>query len=111
MEEIFQAEKDADYPRVAKLCRIIDAATNTVVIDPELIKRLEDPDRSQWPRWREMMLGSVQLWIGKEQQFALPELRGLPGVYRWNLGYDPFLGYMAGVLPLLKAGRAGLEPL
>lgn len=30
MEEIFQAEKDADYPHVAKLCRIIDAATYTV---------------------------------------------------------------------------------
>ena len=62
MEEIFQAEKDADYPQVAKLCRIIDAATQTVVVEPELIQRLENPDRSQWPGWRELMLGSVQIW-------------------------------------------------
>jgi CRISPR-associated endonuclease/helicase Cas3 len=111
MEEIFQGEKDADYPQVSRLCRIIDAATQTVVVESALIERLENPDRRQWPNWREMMMGSVQLWTGKEREFALPELRGLPGVYRWNLGYDPFLGYMAGVLPLLKAGRLGIAPI
>jgi CRISPR-associated endonuclease/helicase Cas3 len=111
MEEILQAEKDADYPQVAKLCRIIDAATNTVVIEPGLIERLQNPDRSQWPNWRELMLGSVQLWVGKERELALPELRGLPDVFRWNLEYNSFLGYMAGVLPLLKAGQKGFEPL
>lgn len=57
------------------------------------------------------MLGSVQLWVGKEREFALPEVHGLPGVYRWNLEYDAFLGYMTGVLPLLKAGQKGFEPL
>jgi hypothetical protein len=82
-----------------------------VVVESALIERLENPDRRQWPNWREMMMGSVQLWTGKEREFALPELRGLPGVYRWNLGYDPFLGYMAGVLPLLKAGRLGIAPI
>lgn len=111
MEEIFQAEQDADYPQVAKLCRIIDGATRTVVVDSGLIQRLENPDRSRWPDWRELMQGSVQLWTGKEREYALPELRGLPGVYRWNLGYDVFLGYMAGVLPLLRAERLGLSPI
>lgn len=111
MEKIYQAEKDADYPQVAKLCRVIDATTQTVVVEPDLIQRLENPDRSKWPDWREMTLGSVQLWMGKEREFALPELRGLPGVYRWNLEYNSFLGYMAGVLPLLKSGSKGFEPL
>lgn len=58
-----------------------------------------------------MMLGSVQLWAGKEREFALPELRGLPGVFRWNLAYNNFIGYLAGVLPLLKSGQSGIEPL
>jgi hypothetical protein len=49
--------------------------------------------------------------MGKEREFKLPEIRGLPGVYRWNLKYTPFLGYMAGVLELLKAGKQGFEPL
>ncbi len=111
MDEIVQAEKDADYPQVAKLCRIIDAATRTAVVEPGLIQRLENPDQSQWPDWRELMLGSVQLWVGKERELALPELSGWPGVFRWNLEYNSFLGYMAGVLPLLKAGKVGFEPL
>ena len=72
MEEIFQAEKDADYPQVAKLCRIIDAATQTVLVEPGLIQRLENPDRSQWPDWREMMLGSVQLWANRLDAGKLP---------------------------------------
>jgi hypothetical protein len=31
--------------------------------------------------------------------------------WAWIGKYDSFLGYMAGVLPLLKAGQAGFEPL
>ena len=114
MDTIFQAEKDADYPKVAELCRIIGTSTLTAVVEKGLIQRLENPDRSQWPGWREMMLGSVQLWMGNERKFALPllrELRGQSEVYRWNLEYNSFLGYMAGVLPLLEAGRMGFEPL
>jgi|GEM_PF-4987557 len=57
------------------------------------------------------MQSSVQLWTGKERQFALPELPAWPGVFRWNLGYDTFLGYMAGILPLLKAGKTGFDVL
>ena len=107
MAEIRQAEQDADYPKVASLCRVVDAPTQTVVVEQNVIDRLQNPDRSQWPSWREVMSGSVQLWIGKEQQFGLPEIRHWPGVFRWNLPYDPFLGYMAGVLPLLQASRLG----
>ena len=72
MEDIFQAEKDADYPQVAKLCRIIDAATHTVVVEPALIHRLENHDRSQWPGWRELMPGSVQLWAARLDAGKLP---------------------------------------
>lgn len=72
MEEIFQAEKDADYPQVAKLCRITDAATQTVVVEPALIQRLQNPDRSQWSDWREMMQGSVQLWANRLDPGKLP---------------------------------------
>ncbi len=113
MEEIFQAEKDADYPQVAKLCRIIDAVTQTVVVEPELIRRLENPDRTQWPGWREVMLGSVQLWANRLDAGKLPvKPLGHDGeVWAWIGEYNSFLGYMAGLLPLLKAGKKGLEPL
>lgn len=111
MDEIYQAEKDAAYPEVAKLCRIIDAATHTVVVEPRLIERLENPDRSQWPKWREMMLGSVQLWHGKEMEFALPEVRNLPGVFQWNLAYDPFIGIMRGILEQMRLKKTGFQIL
>ncbi|MEO8428619.1 MAG: CRISPR-associated endonuclease Cas3'' [Verrucomicrobiota bacterium] len=113
MEEIFQAEKDADYPQVAKLCRVIDAATQTVVVDAGLIGRLENSDRSQWPDWREMMLGSVQIWASRLDPAKLPvKPIGHDGeLWAWIGAYDNFVGYMAGVLSLLKAGQKGFEPL
>ncbi len=113
MEDIFQAEKDADYPQVAKLCRIIDAATKTVVVEPGLIQRLENPDRSQWPGWRELMLGSVQLWANRLDAGKLPvKPLGHDGeLWAWIGEYNSFLGYMAGVMPLLKAGKMGFDPL
>lgn len=105
MEDILQAEKDADYPEVAKLCRIIDAATQTVVVEPELVLRLENSDRSQWPDWREMMKGSVQLWGTKLDAFAVRPILNSDELHAWTLGYDPFLGIMAGVLPVLDQER------
>lgn len=113
MEEVFQAEKNADYPQVAKLCRIIDAATRTVVVEQGLINRLENPDRSQWPNWRELMQASVQIWSNRLDPGKLPvKPLGHEGeLWAWIGEYTPFLGYMAGILPLLKAGQKGFEPL
>lgn len=113
MEEIFLAETDADYPQVSKLCRIIDAATKTVVVESGLIQRLQNPDRKQWPSWRELMLGSVQLWANRLDAERLPvkPLGHDSELWAWIGEYNSFLGYMAGVLPLLKAGQKGFEPL
>ncbi len=113
MEDIFHAETDADYPQVAKLCRIIDAATKTVVVDAGLIQRLDNHDHSQWPGWRELMLGSVQLWANRLDAGKLPvKPLGNDGeLWAWIGEYNSFLGYMAGVLGLLKAGKSGFEPL
>ena len=110
MEKIFQAEMDADYPQVAELCRIIDAATQTVVVERGLIERLENPDRSQWPDWREMMLSSVQIWASKLDPGKLPvKLIGHDGeLWAWIGKYDSFLGYMAWVV---DSSQTGFEPL
>ena len=109
IKEIFQAEQDANYPEVAKLCRIIDADTQTVVVDPDLISRLIDSNRSMWPSWKELMKGSVQLWSSKTKDLALKEIDRLPGVYQWSYDYNPFIGVMAGVLPRIKADIAKCE--
>jgi len=62
MEEIERAEKANDYPEIARLCRIIDAQTKTVLVDAGLIARIESHDRSSLPSWREIMENSVQIW-------------------------------------------------
>jgi hypothetical protein len=58
-----------------------------------------------------MMLGSVQLWHGKELEFALPEVRNFPGVFRWNLAYDPFIGTMRGMLEQMRLKKTGFQIL
>ena len=33
---------------------------------------------------------------------------GVPGLFAWELAYDPFLGFMSGVLPLVDGGANGI---
>ena len=47
--QIIQHEKDADYPEVAKLCRLITADTQTVLVDQNLIERFESRDHGRFP--------------------------------------------------------------
>jgi hypothetical protein len=60
------------------------------------------------------MSHSVQMWSSRLNEARLPVKRIGPDgeLWAWIEGnYDSFLGYMAGVLPLLKAGKSGFEPL
>jgi CRISPR-associated endonuclease/helicase Cas3 len=103
-------ENALSFATVEGIFRVISAHTFTAVVKPELIDRLAS---FQPVPFRELQDGSVQLWLGKETELALPRFPRLPGVYRWNLdgGYDPFIGVMKGILPLLKGATFGLEVL
>jgi CRISPR-associated endonuclease/helicase Cas3 len=113
IEEIERAEKAADYPEVAKLCRIITADTQTVLVDQALTKRIESRNRTQFPSWREIMQNSVQIWASRLDPGKLPVKPIGPGgeLWAWIGKYDSFLGYMAWVVEALKAGEKGFEPL
>lgn len=112
-QAILQAERDADYPKVADLCRLITADTRTVLVDPRLIARCDANDRAQFPSALEMLRHSVQIWAQRLEGGTLPVKPIGPGgeLWAWIGPYDGFLGYMAGVLPLLRAGEKGFEPL
>jgi len=100
-----EAEKEGDYPEVARMGRLIDADTELVVVKPGLVSKLEDgvPISS-----RELLGGSVNLWRRRLDGFALSPVRSRPDLYRWPYAYDSgFLGYMAGVLTF-KTGEAFL---
>jgi CRISPR-associated endonuclease/helicase Cas3 len=97
LEQIRIQENGRNFPEVEELFRVISANTVTAVVNPDLIERLQNYESV---RFRDLQRGSVQLWLGKERAFELEEFVHLPGVYRWNLGYDKFLGVMKGILTL-----------
>jgi len=114
IEKIEAAEKAADYPEVARLCRIITADTRTVLVDQALVKRIENRDRAQFPSWREIMRNSVQIWSSrlKSGDWPLKPIGPDEELWAWTgQNYNGFLGYMADILPLLKAGKTGFDVL
>jgi len=107
-KDIEIAERNADFPTVEKLFRVIDSETVTVVVDESLVRRLEAYEKITRA---ELQSASVQIWHSKEQEFGLEKLervKGYEDLRKWKLSYDSFLGYMSGVLPLIDGGHNGL---
>ena len=103
--ELPKQERRLNFEYVAENYKVLDAKTFTVVVDAELIRRLDARERI---KSREIMLGSVQMWRYKIAALAVSEFDHFPGLFKWTAPYDPkFLGYMEGVLPLLDSGQAG----
>jgi CRISPR-associated endonuclease/helicase Cas3 len=106
-KDIDIAERNADFPTVEKLFRVIDSETITAIVDRNIVDRLE---AYQHVSTAEIQAASVQIWHNKAQQFGLESLdrvHGYEDLRKWNSAYDNFLGYMAGVLPLIDFGREG----
>ena len=107
--QIIELEKSADYPEVAKLCRIIAEDTRTILVSQELIERFQSSDPKKFPSPREVQRYSVQVWQNKLKEVPLTRPLGLDD----NLVgiqpncYDEFLGYMKGLLSLLEAQHYG----
>lgn len=114
MQAICKAEDGMEYPEVAKLCRVIDSDTRLVVIDPELVERLR---RREKVAYKQLLRHSVQIWSYKVSRSEFPIAPVFPygtvqngpnTLYAWTAVYDPdFLGYMAGVIPVLEGLRDG----
>ena len=88
------------FPRVEKEFRVISNDTRTVIVDGDLIQRLEQRKSVDW---REIQNGSVQIWGYRLESMRIEEFSNYPGLYRWNYPYDEFIGHMAGILPIEKA--------
>jgi CRISPR-associated endonuclease/helicase Cas3 len=103
-DEILKAEstrdaRNADFPKVAKLFKVIDANTVTVVIAPQLQKQLL---RGEWCGRDQLQKHSVQIWGWRAEELRLEEFPRFPGLYHWPFEYDSFLGYMTGLLPIVE---------
>lgn len=106
-QAISKIEKEGDYPEVSERYRVISSDTRLVVVDPLLVQNIEAGIRVDR---RELARNSVQLWGNKIAKLGLPEIKGMPEAFKWVAQYDKdFLGYMAGVLPILKLQAQGFS--
>ncbi|MPN58509.1 hypothetical protein SDC9_206214 [bioreactor metagenome] len=76
--------------------KVIDSDTRLVVVDPAVAKRLQYGKVD----WQELQKVSVQIAKYKLDELRTPII--MDHIYRWNIEYDPFLGYMAGIVKLKK---------
>lgn len=104
-DELLKAEEGRRFPLVEKDFRVIASDTRTVIVDSELVEKLENHVRVDW---REIQKLSVQIWGYRLVEMRIPEVVGHPGMYKWNYAYDDFIGYMAGILSV-EAFRQGLD--
>ena len=96
--ELTQLERTMDYPSVSEKYKVIEAGTRTVVVDPEIVRRLKAGEEVGW---RDVQMGSVQMWTKRAERLgAIPLFDGqVDGLYEWRGEYDPdSLGYMSGVI-------------
>jgi hypothetical protein len=104
-DKVRSFEKKMDYPAVADLCQVIDADTRLVVVDKAVLDALKNHRKVTS---LDLVRGSVQLWSRRIDELGLQPIRGTRELYAWTCQYDPdFLGYMAGVLPLVRANQDG----
>lgn len=103
-DDLLKAERALKFPKVADLFRVIDSPTVTAVVDGTLKQRmaLGQPVTSQ-----ELQNGSVQIYTSRVSEWGVREFDHMPGLFAWELGYNPFLGFMDGVLPLVDGGTQG----
>lgn len=95
VKELVEQEKQLRFPIVEEKFHVIASDTRTVVVDKEIVDRIET---YQHVTWQDIQKASVQIWGYRLENLRIPQIVGKPGMYKWNLAYDDFLGYMAGVL-------------
>ncbi len=103
-DELIKAENAWDFPKVAELFRVIDSPTLTAVVDEMLKAQIES---GQHLPSQELQNGSVQIHGTRANDWGLREFDRYPGLFAWELEYNRFLGFMAGVLPLIDGGSSG----
>lgn len=103
-----KSEDSGDYPAVAELYKVIANDTKLILVDYEIIKKLQGGSKVD-PR--EINRRSVQMWTNKLKKTCAYELDGFHDLYVWpEKDYDEkFLGYMKGMLPLLQFESKGFE--
>ena len=95
-KNLIVSEEQKKFPEVEREFKVIDTDTRIVVTDPNVANRLKRGNID----WRELQKVSVQIPKYKLDELKTPKV--LDNIYLWKIDYNDFLGYMAGVIPLIK---------
>jgi CRISPR-associated endonuclease/helicase Cas3 len=108
--KLLKMERDADYPEVAMLYKVIADDSFLVLTDEGLVAEILH-GKSMDPKVINRC--SVRIWRNKLGKTCAHEIEGLPGLYALAKDqYDKFfLGYMKGQLPLLEMDSTGYASL
>jgi CRISPR/Cas system-associated endonuclease/helicase Cas3 len=104
LNRIVNEERRLRFPEVERMFKIITADSRTVIVNRDIIRRIES---FEYVDWREIQRHSVQIWGYKIDKLHIPELNNHSGVYAWHLDYSPFIGVMEGILALSEFERNG----
>ena len=97
IKQLMEQENVMQFRTVDREFEVIDADTIPAVVNSALAEEIAH-GRSDW---KTLQRQSVSIRRGKIKQWNLKEIA--PGVYRWTLGYNDFLGYLSGVINTGKA--------
>lgn len=92
---IQKAERSYDFPTVEEKFKVIPDNTITAVVDENIISQLKKHEKIDFDMIQQ---SSVAIYLWKIKEYDIQEFERYPGLYWWNLAYDDFIGYMAGVL-------------
>ena len=104
LKKLVNEEINLRFPQVERLFKIITADTRTVIVNRDIVHRIESFEQVDW---REIQKHSVQIWGYRIEDLHIPEINHHSGVYAWHLNYSPFLGIMEGILGLSDFERNG----
>lgn len=94
--KLLELEDTQCFRSVENDFQVIDSNTRIVLVNEDDIKNLEHGSFD----WQDLQRNSVQVANFKLKELQTPEI--VPGIFKWNLEYDDFLGYMAGIIQQKK---------
>ena len=97
-ERLLEEEESCSFADVCKNFKVIDEDTVPVIVDTDLLEKIQNKTAN----WNDVQMGSISIRRSCLEKWKVQEIAPGKGLYRWTLGYDAFIGYMKGVLEMVK---------
>ncbi len=91
-KNLIENEEIRNFKYVEKNFKVIDFNTRLVVVDSSLANKIKYGGAD----WIELQKHAVQIEKYKLNELSIPQVK--KDIYFWNLKYDSFIGYMAGII-------------